>query len=117
MRYVVTKQPGESAKLVECNSDIVPSDVIKAGVGNGWFDMTQIQVDGHVLDVWVDDAGLLKQLPVNFINPFINPFIIQAIAGPVIVCAGNAEGDSIPLTKEVAESCVQWLNQHSPMEV
>jgi hypothetical protein len=109
LKYVVTKRPGEVAKLAECDSDIVPSDVIKKGVDDAWFDMTHIKVAGHVLDVWVDDEGLLKQLPVNFMNPFI----MQPIVGPVIVCAGDDEGESIPLTKEVAEVCVQWLNQHS----
>lgn len=113
MKYVVYKRPGEQAKLVECDSETVPTAVIKKGVDDAWFDMTHIKVGGQVLDVWVDDEGLLKNLQFNFLNPHIT----QVIVGPVVVCAGDAEGESIPLTKEIAEKVVVWLDQHSRVGV
>lgn len=109
MKYVVYKRPGEQAKLVECDSETVPTAVIKKGVDDAWFDMTHIKVAGQVLDVWVDDEGLLKNLRFNFLNPSI----MQTIVGPAVVCASDAEGESTPLTKELAEKVVVWLDHYS----
>lgn len=36
-----------------------------------------------------------------------------AIVGPVLVCACDAEGESVPISKENAEEVARWLDQNS----
>ena len=104
--YVVTKRPGESAKLVEIATTTVPEDAIKDALDQAWFTVAPIRIDGENIDIWCDDEGLLKRLPFNFWHPELH----QAIVGPIIACAHDAEGESIPLTKKQAEAVISWLD-------
>jgi hypothetical protein len=106
VRYAVTKRPGEPAKLVEITTRTIPSDIIKDAVDRAWFTVTQARICGQILDLWCDDEGLLKDLPLNFFHPQIQ----QPIVGPIIVCGHDEEGDSIPIGPELADAVVSWLN-------
>ena len=104
--YVVTKKPGEGAKIVEFAKKCVSLEDIKDAVDQAWVTMTTVRINGFTFDIWCDDEGLLKELPLNFYHTDIH----QPIVGPVIVCAHDADGDSIPLTKKQADAIAAWLD-------
>jgi hypothetical protein len=50
---------------------------------------------GASIDMWVDDEGLLNDLPVNSVA---SRFVNGTIVGDVLVCAISAGGDAVGLS-------------------
>jgi hypothetical protein len=109
--YYVTKRPGQKAQVIENEGPTIGYETIKAAVDRACFTMTCIQVGDKLLDVFCDDEGLLKELPVCFWHARQQ----QPIVGPVIVCDHDQEGESTPLTKDVAEAAARWLDANGPV--
>jgi hypothetical protein len=108
--YYVTKRPGQRAKIVKNPGAVVEYEIIKDATDHCCFTMTQIQVNGRLLDVFCDDEGLLKNLPMCFWHQRQQ----QPIVGPILVCDHDEEGESTPLDKELAEATAHWLDGVGP---
>ena len=107
MKYAVEKRPGEPAKLVEVTTSTVGYHFLKEALDECTIAMTTARLkEGKIVDVWCDEEGLLKNLPLNFFHPQIR----QPIVGPVLVCDHDNEGESVPLSKELAEEARNWLD-------
>jgi len=108
--FVVLKRPGQRAVL-DTTDDVIDGDTISKAIDDAYFTCTHLRLDDEILDIWCDDEGLLKDLPLNFYNQGSQP-----IVGPVLVCQANEEGESIPLSKELAEKVASWLDKHGYLE-
>lgn len=76
-------------------------DLIKRGIGSrNWFDHVNVDAAfcrdfGHTIDFWVDDEGLLKELPVNFAAWTLDG---RQLVGPIVITGGaDAEGETLGL--------------------
>lgn len=108
-KYIVTKRPGELAVVTACATETLSSDSIRKYLDDSWFTITHITVGSEVLDLWCDDEGMFKKLEYNFWHSQLS----QPILGPVVVCACNSSGDSIGVSKKLADATAKWLNGNS----
>lgn len=113
MNYIVTKNPGEPSVIKDHPGDIVSLESLRSCINKQWLEVHAAYIDGVCLDVWCDEEGLLHDLSENIWHPEIKQFVV----GPVVICGVNRSGDSIPLTKEMAEQAAEWLNEKSVEKV
>jgi hypothetical protein len=75
------------------------------------------------LDIWVDDEGLLKELPVNIIIKRSRGMEITArdtvLVGPAVFASHDAEGESIPPTAKAQSLLANmrpagWSTKNNP---
>ena len=64
-----------------------------------------VQRGARSIDLWIDEMGKMRD-PVRW-NRICEP-IGQAIAGNMLICAANADGESLPLTRDEA---LYWRDQ------
>jgi len=108
-RYIVLKSPGESPVTKEHPEDIVSIETLRAGINKQWLEVRPTYIGGVYVDVWCDEEGLLHDLDINFWHPEVRQFIV----GPVVVCGTDREGNSVPLTKDMADKTVEFLNKNA----
>ena len=68
MHKIVVRTPDgvHTTKSVKGQDGIY--DAIKQGVG-GWLEHTELVINGEKIDIWLDEEGKLKDLPVNMFIP------------------------------------------------
>jgi hypothetical protein len=108
--YIVTKRPGQNCIVTEQDGPI-KYEQLKKSLDNCTFTMTQISVelDGkcHWVDVYCDDEGLLNGAEFCFFHMQYD----QPIMGPVLCCLGDEEGESVPMSKELANATSAVLTE------
>jgi hypothetical protein len=60
---------------------------------------------GVAVDVWVNDEGLLMNLPIRFVRSTDHSFL----AGDLILSASNAGGETIPATEAELDDALSHL--------
>jgi len=100
--YVVRKVPGEPAVIEACEK--VDYKMLSAAVG-GMIARTGFPFEGIRLDIWLNDEGLVINLAPNIILPNGQPLV-----GGFLVCACTPDGDSVNISKELAEAAAYLLN-------
>lgn len=89
-------------------------DAIKNAVDDAWFDCVSLEVDGTRIDMWVDDEGLLKRLPLNKFATQMHATRVgvehACIVGPAFFTGGpDREGETNPLTDDELNFLVKTL--------
>ena len=70
-------------------------DALVTGLNGGYMEHINLQVDGVWLDIWLDEEGKLKGLPVNLAVPG------DALVGPIVITGpADDEGRTIGLSPE-----------------
>ncbi len=75
---------------------------------------------GRVADVWVDDEGMLKELPANRL--VLMPTFEDVVAGPIVLTASGAagttsdDGETYSLRDEEIAFCLRVVEQWPAVE-
>lgn len=69
------------------------------------------------IDIWLDDEGLLKERPPVFV--FIDSYglFTGALVGNLVFQKHDNDGNSYGLTKEEADTIVEWIEGHYKITV
>lgn len=80
-------------------------DAIKNGLDDAWFDCVALDFGDVRIDMWVDDEGLIKRLPINKFATQMHATRVgvdrACIAGPAFFTGGSDDdGETEPLNDE-----------------
>lgn len=104
--YTVTKRPSEKPKIHK-NKKWKYKD-LKEFVG-GLLEYTEPMSELPNVFCYIDDEGLLKNLPMNFTSENRKGFYV----GPAVFFGSvDWEGNNVPMNLEEAEKVVEFLNEH-----
>ena len=99
---VIVKRVGEAQELVDVQGDVY--NTLQSHIG-GWFEHIELEVDGTVVDVWLDEEGKLKNLPINLRVPG------DVLVGPLVFTGGaDAEGRTLGVSPSIVEAVTRLLN-------
>lgn len=89
-------------------------DAIKRAVNDAYFDCVSLAFGEVRIDMWVDDGGLLKHLPLNRFATQMHATRVgvenACIVGPAFFTGGSdEEGDTLPLTEEEMRFLLEML--------
>jgi hypothetical protein len=106
MEKIIVIKPGirNEAEIVEVEK--LDLDTMQSLV-EGYIEMITLEVRnwGHFIDLWVNEDGRSKGLPLNFL---LSDYVSE-IRGTAFVC-GRKKGASIGLTDEEAAEWVKEIN-------
>lgn len=93
-------------------------EAIKNGVDGAWFDLVRLEFGDVHIDMWVDDEGLIKRLPLNKFATQMHATIVgvqhACIVGPAFFTGGSdEEGETLPLTEDELAFLVEMLDSKS----
>jgi len=88
---VIVKRVGEVQEVVDVQGDMY--DTLQSHIG-GWIEHVQLRIDGTIVDVWLDEEGKLKSLPVNLVIPG------DVLVGTLVFTGG---ADEVGMTLGVSE--------------
>jgi hypothetical protein len=100
---VVVKKPGEEPEVVRW--DKITSEAHKEMIDGGWLEA--IRIPDETFDIWMDEEGKLKGLPINFGLPWDD-----VIVGPAFFAMIDEEGETIGLTPENILRIGRFLHEH-----
>jgi len=63
-KVLVKRVEGDLEEVVVGEDSASMYEVVSGSIG-GWIEHVQLRIDGTVVDVWLDEEGKLKSLPVN----------------------------------------------------
>lgn len=99
---VIVKRVGEAQELVDVQGDVY--NTLQAHI-DGWFEHIELDVDGTVVDVWLDEEGKLKDLPINLRVPG------DVLVGPLVFTGGaDDEGRTLGVNPSIVEAVTKLLN-------
>lgn len=94
------------------------------GIVGGYVERTQVvrelasSVDGgELLDMWVNEEGLLLELEGNVSAMAISEAFMrwsQPIVGRAFICRHDEEGDSVGLTEADVSAMRKWIGENVP---
>lgn len=68
--------------------------------------------EAYTIDCFVDEEGLLKQLPLNErLTAFARPVYNLPLVGNAVFAAHDAEGETVGLSKEDADKLIAEFNK------
>jgi len=103
MKIIVRKSSADQPELVNVAQGQM-YEAIQNGLDDGFFQHINLKVDGVWLDIWLDEEGKNKELPVNLQVPG------DYLHGP-IVFTGSADrnGETLGLSDEQYEASMKLL--------
>lgn len=103
MKIIVRKSSADQPELVNVAQGQM-YEAIQNGLDDGFFQHINLKVDGVWLDIWLDEEGKNKELPVNLQVPG------DDLHGP-IVFTGSADrnGETLGLSDEQYEASMKLL--------
>ena len=101
---VITKLPNEKAKIEEIPNDF---DFVSEFV-EGLVDSTFLPTDEDI-DVIVNDSSLTLGMEPNIVTPEYE----GVLAGPLIFCTHDEEGEMVSLSDEQIEKAMKYIERNS----